>query len=260
MNFTLKTLVAAVALVAAGSANAYQGGASGNGNLVFVVADTTTNNFAFVSLSSTINDFVPTTTAAVQATNVNTTLDLDSSVAFQSFLAASANTANWKWSVVALDNTPTTPAGVTSNGGRRYLTTLDNTKGDPVVSSSNFGAMNTAGIDNWLNATTNEYYSGNGDFVGVFGPEWKGRVTQGTGNNFGQSSSFFYLTGQSGTARTATIVDTTGAAGQWSFGAGNVLSFTTTAVATNVPESDTYAMLLAGLGVMGFVARRRLAA
>jgi hypothetical protein len=39
-----------------------------------------------------------------------------------------------------------------------------------------------------------------------------------------------------------------------------VLSYTAAAAVVAVPESDTYAMLLAGLGVMGLVARRRLAA
>ena len=42
--------------------------------------------------------------------------------------------------------------------------------------------------------------------------------------------------------------------------ANSSLVYNSLTVATNVPESDTYAMLLAGLGVMGFVARRRLAA
>jgi hypothetical protein len=42
-------------------------------------------------------------------------------------------------------------------------------------------------------------------------------------------------------------------------GAGNTSTFTLTQVATvpAVPEPETYAMLLAGLGLMGFVAKRR---
>lgn len=39
-------------------------------------------------------------------------------------------------------------------------------------------------------------------------------------------------------------------------GAGNTTTFTLTQVPT-IPEPETYAMLLAGLGVMGFMARRR---
>lgn len=261
MNFTLKALVAAVALVAAGSANAYSTAASGNGSLVFVLADTTTNNFMLYALPSTLNDFVPTSgssVANVQATGVDTTFNLTSSVAFQSFSAASTNTANWSWSVIAMDDSPGTAAGIVTAGGRRYLTTLDNAKGTPNVSSSNFGALKTAQIDINLDGV-DEMYSGAGNFVSVLGNTWLGRVTQGIGNAYGQSSSFFYLTGQSGTALSSAIVDTTGATAHWAFGAGNVLGFTTSSVVA-VPESDTSAMLLAGLGVMGLVARRRLAA
>ena len=36
-------------------------------------------------------------------------------------------------------------------------------------------------------------------------------------------------------------------------------SINSAAVATPVPEPETYAMLLAGLGIVGFVARRRRA-
>jgi hypothetical protein len=46
----------------------------------------------------------------------------------------------------------------------------------------------------------------------------------------------------------------------WVLGPNNgFLSLQYTAVTVAVPESDTYAMLLAGLGVMGFVARRKQA-
>ena len=42
----------------------------------------------------------------------------------------------------------------------------------------------------------------------------------------------------------------------WSLGTNGVLTYTNIAA---VPEADTSAMMLAGLGLMGFVARRRRA-
>jgi hypothetical protein len=39
-------------------------------------------------------------------------------------------------------------------------------------------------------------------------------------------------------------------------GQGNTMTFTLTQVPT-IPEPETYAMLLAGLGLIGFIARRR---
>ncbi len=273
MNFTLKTLVAAVALVAASSANAYQSGDSGNSNLVFVLWDTSTNDYMLKSLNNfSVDDFTVGAPAVAKAQAVNTafTLDLDTSAAFATFSGDNANTSTWKWAVVGMDDTGTS-ATVNNAAGdaRRYLTTYQSNVVKPATNSTNFGSMNTAAIDAKLSTNVNEFVNiaGGTDFTGTLGNSWKGTQgsttsTVGIGNLYNVDSSFYLLTGRFGTAGalTTTIVDTTGVAAKWSFGAGNVLSFKTTEVTTVVPESDTYAMLLAGLGVMGMVARRRLAA
>lgn len=256
MNFTLKTLVAAVALVAASSANAYQNGNTGNGNLVFVLADTTTGNYMLSALTSnTVNDFVPTTTAV--ASSLNLSFNMNNSAAFTTFSAANADTSKWAWAVIAFDNTaPGANAGQqqVANGGRRYLMTHNNTKGAPAPTSTQFGGLLNNTAETNLSASVNEFIGSQG--FGVT-DTWGSRIPNGITNAYGTQSSFYYATGRSITALVTSIKDTTGADAKWSFGAGNVLTFTTAAV---VPESDTYAMLLAGLGVMGMVARRRLAA
>jgi MYXO-CTERM domain-containing protein len=43
----------------------------------------------------------------------------------------------------------------------------------------------------------------------------------------------------------------------WNLGANGVLTYTGTTAVAAVPETNTWAMALLGLGFMGFVARRR---
>ena len=54
------------------------------------------------------------------------------------------------------------------------------------------------------------------------------------------------------------LQDSSTAGDVWNLSASGLLTYTTASVAA-VPEADTSAMMLAGLGLMGFVARRRRA-
>ncbi|HEY3300744.1 MAG TPA: PEP-CTERM sorting domain-containing protein [Methylophilaceae bacterium] len=292
MNFTLKTLVAAAALVAAGSANAaLDNGASGNGELFLNVYDTVSFKSYVFDLTAvagysqfgtfTLNDFLPATlnnaqgfsnvvageavpnstnNYAAEASNVALNWSLTSDSAFQAFAAANSNSANWKWNVVALDDSGTS----TAKNGRRYLTTVEAGTTSFSQGSGSFSQMPTVGNQLLAVNTASQaadpsvYLSGN-DFTSDFGDAWKGALPVNSTNAINTSADFYYLTGRSTTAINEKFEN----GAKWTFNYVNgqaSLAYTTNVVTANVPESDTYAMLLAGLSVMGFVARRRLAA
>lgn len=192
---------------------------------------------------------------------------------------AGSNAAAIEFNVIALDNTD---AGTV--GGSRYLTTANVTT-FPSLTNSNvntFDVMNPYIVANNLLGThasdangassavsggaNNTYFgsiNGTGD-----GDTWVTKTTADTTRNLATAQNFWFLTNSSlsSTAqatKTAFGVDLngdnligTGEFGQWSVNqAAGTISFT-----TPVPEAETWAMLLAGLGLMGAMIRRRKSA
>jgi hypothetical protein len=176
-----------------------------------------------------------------------------------------------KFDVKAMDGTPSSLPGAGTN---RYLSTsdatsitatngqvfaMDNvdayaiaTNGD--TTNSTHGAdLNTAGANMFDNGdATNVYYqNGSKD-------NWNG-ATSFSSNGFATPSalsngelSFYFLSNTSSTAGAQAAV--TKYAGVWKFDVATAqLSYTT----APVPEAETYAMMLAGLGLVGFMVSRR---
>lgn len=261
MKFKFKALVASLALVAALPANAAIDLAStGNSSLVLTLIDSTANVSATFDLGFNKNSFVQT---ANQTFNITTG---DYAAAWTSFVAA-ADMSRVQYAVFAADN-------VGSGAGARSLFTTGST--DPLTSvgttsfgtslsafdtylnannqlSTNFSATNggsfasaSAGL---ANANDGAAYGGNGGKIGNFGADTNGLV--GTNLNV-----YNILSGANGLAQTSvTKLAIDGFNPYFNLTSAGELSYVTAVAA--VPEADTSAMMLAGVGLMAFIARRR---
>ncbi len=257
MNFKMKAVVAALALTASMSASAGMTmNSSGDSSLVLTLIDNTNNISATFDLGYSHSTF---------DRNANNSWSLSSGdyqSAWDSFWAT-ASAADTQWAVASGDNTGT---GV----GVRSLFT---TKVDTVVTNIQTTPFGTAmtNFDAYLSAANNQ---------GTHVTAANGASTATAGNAFAEFAGAYGTTGKYATA----IGDTTGALDSnlmvWTVSSAsggmtnttqgqyktagfsnyfNMSSNGTLTYVAAVPEADTWAMLLAGLGLMGFIARRRTA-
>lgn len=271
MNFKLKALVAAVAFAAAGSAfAAIQPGnnaaTSQQGELVFYAFgyDANGNAATYVKdLGVSFNTFVATPSYAA--------VDLDTDANWSSFLGAGLS--NTQWGVFA---TQKTANSATAANGIRILTTAAGNDASQEISNANLtlahGNTNVALVA--LNfgstdyATNSSYYfspaavngPASGNFGAYLGSDFKTtgvffNITNPIGTT---SASFFQVArGAGSNAAGIPVVTDVDATKVWNLTAGNELSY---AVPTApIPEPETYAMMAAGLMLLGAVARRRRA-
>jgi hypothetical protein len=269
MNFKLNTLVAAALLVAAGSANAAIDNGNttnGTGSLFLVVTDTTAG-YSFVGdLGVGMDSFLG-------ASNVSNSWTLGSFSAWTSFVGAiGGDLTNAKYSVYALDN-----VGATSTvDAKRLLTTVavgddlnnyttaNNKLGFAVnAGSATVGAWvgavqidsnnvlndhdTVANGSSYTNSTKTAAYA-----EAQLGDQLKNNMPFVTTVAAADSADFWLL----GNSSNATLAQANlyQQAGTFSL-TGTTLSYAVAAV----PEADTYALMLAGLGLVGFMARRRCA-
>jgi hypothetical protein len=288
MNFKLKALVAAAVMAASAPALAVMADAtSGNGELLVNLRFYTGNNndggdgadiSAVFDLGITMNDFLANP-------GLMNTIDLTSAnygTAWADVMAvAGANAGLIEYNVIALDNTKTTTAG-----GSRYLTTA-NVATFPALANlnmNNFTFMNSYvtgnnsrgthvteanGASTATSAEQNVYF-GKINGTTTDGDNWAVQTTADTTKTLGTAQNFWFLT-TSSTTNTAQatkspfgldldgdgkIGGTTATANEYDkflLGADGKLGYVAA-----VPEASTYGMMLAGLGLVGFMARRRL--
>ena len=288
MNFKLN-LLAAAALMAAATPSfaAMQDATSGNGellvNLRFYTGDNNSGGddiSAVFDLGVTMNSFLANNGVAGYSQTWSLT-SANYGTAWNDVMAfAGASTAAIEYNVIALDSTNSNTAG-----GARYLTTAD-VATFPALSNlntNNFSFMNSyvtvnnsrgthateangasiAGSGDVQNSYFGKVNGGNAD-----GDTWAVQTTADTTKTLATAQNFWFLTTSSTTStaqatKTAFGVDLngngsigTGEFGEWSV---NAAAGTITYTAP-VPEASTYGMMLAGLGLVGFMARRRLAA
>lgn len=288
MNYKLNALVtAALMAVATPSLAVMADGTSGNGELLVNLRFYTGDNngggndiSAVFDLGVTMNDFLANKNVAgfTQTWSLTTA---NYGTAWNDVMTfAGASTAAIEYNVIALDQ-----LNDDLTGGARYLTTAD-VATFPALSNGNainFKFMNsyvtvnnsrgthvtqangasTAGSSDVQNSYFGKVNGGSTD-----GDNWSLQTTADTTKTLATAQNFWFLTNSSTSTTGAAIksafgvdLDSNGSIGAGEFGEWSVNVAAGTITFANpapVPEASTYGMMLAGLGLVGFMARRRL--
>lgn len=258
----LKLIAAAALLAATGAANAAidNGVSSGNGELFFTAWDGA-SSYTF-DLNTTINAFETSVAAVGAGTYVSATLD----ALFTSYLST-ANLSSLVWNIVANDGA----------GARRVINTFTTLPATTVTAEITRSA--TGGIGSFLTAVNTGITAQGGGNSAVFSANTPGYANNSTGllfgnnngnginfNNTGTVANNTYANGlglmrldgaQGGTAPTTYTPYTDGGFAVRAYFDAAAGTVAIAGFTTPVPEPETYAMLLAGLGLMGAIARRR---
>ncbi|ODT62838.1 MAG: hypothetical protein ABS69_22150 [Nitrosomonadales bacterium SCN 54-20] len=288
-NFRLKALaVAAAAIISGPALAAIEGGATGNGELLLNVryygGSSATSGGDDISglfdLGFRMNDMLAQNGQA----GFNKSWDLTSGAYGASWnqlmnFVGPANAPLVEFSVIALDNTD-----FGTIGGSRYLTTMNTDTAPklatrPLVAFQNMEKYIDANNSRGTHAT-----DANGasvatptddpdTFFGAIngfgqGDNWLANTTADTTQPLGTDQNFWLLTTSSLSSYAQAVktpfgvdLNNDGSIGEGEFSKfklteNGVLTFTSPSVSP-IPEADTWAMLLAGLGMLGMIVRRR---
>lgn len=268
MKFQLKALVAALALSAAtlpAQAAMQTPTASGNSSMILTLLDFSNNVSATFDLGYTYSEFNSLVTAA-NSNGGAFSWDItggDYAAAWASF-SDIANLSTTKWAIFAGDNTGT------GAGDRGMITTYksganqtnSNALQNAIVGAHNYMNSNNSqgnhgSVDDgasFVNSNTAASYAGR---AGAYGSTGRLNASGHVSMDLLGSSMTLVQQEIGATAASRPSFDIlAGANGSYTFSMDNAGKLT---FLSPVPEADSYAMLLAGLGVVGLVARRRKA-
>ena len=249
-----KLIALAAVLAAAGSANAapINNGAAGNGGLFFSIWDGA-NSYSR-NLGFSINSFETGLAAAG-----NFTASFAADATFTSFLGT-ADLAALKWNVVASDG----------QGDRRILETYT-TKPLTTLADGSIRGVST-GTQSFLTDVNAKLATSDSATYAVGTAGYAGATTKFADNaagilNFSNAGTFAnnsYISGLSFMRINAIASGTAASVYNTYLDGGNSVKLyldgnnaLNIAAVTAVPEPESFAMLLAGLGLMGAIARRR---
>jgi len=271
MKFQLKALAAAAILAASIPAQAAVDlGTTGNGSMILTLLDTTANVSAAFDLGLNYSDFNSILSAgalgAAASTPINWNLatNADYTTAWNLLFSSGATLANLKYTIAANDN-----SGAVAVGAQGYITTYSsqvaNPTSTPLITAS---ASFTNYVNNAANGTTlfsNMNTATNGASVANTGAAYAGTQIYLGGSKLNSSGNNVFgalgtslgvqqiVTGASGIAASQQFIFPT--TSTFTLLSNGQLSYAVAAV----PEANTWAMMLLGLGFMGFVARRKQA-
>lgn len=253
MKFALKTIVAAVALTAAvGAHAAIDNGTTGNGELFFNIWDA--NGSYTFDLNKTIDSF---------QSDVAASGAIDQSYAlsnFGTFLAGVADTSVLKFNLVAADK----------SGAYRLLTTFT-VANSPTTTSDSIRSVTANGVNGFATSVNTLIGAADNLSVASNSVAWAGKTSfkdnpagllgfsnAGTLSNNSYASGLNFMridAAATGVANSTYTPYTDGSPVHvWVDTSDSTLH-----IAAAVPEPESYAMLLAGLGMIGVIARRRRA-
>jgi len=290
-NINLKPLVAGVALavtaaVAHADINPYS---SGNGELFFNIVDPNGSPVSFfldlspvagATLGSgtfALNDFLPSGAAAVAGAPAPGTVTApgtryswiinNSTPGWSDFrtTAGIEDIGSWRWNVAGGDSLGSTAGSATET--HRYVSTTQAPIGTVQTQSrTNLIAFNTteAYITN-VNAVDGGLADGSGNVVGPaatgyfgqgFQPNWLGKAVFDSTAEVGDSQNFYYMFIRPATNAGVIQYGNAIGAASWTFERLNENDFELT-YAAPVPEPEQWAMMAAGLALVGALAKRR---
>lgn len=256
MKFSLKAIAAAVVMAAAsaGASAAIDNGAGGNGGL-FLSAWDGASSYNY-NLNTSIDGFE---TALNSAGKLNLSWGSDFTSSYSSWLS-SANKSTLEWSILATDTA----------GQRRILATVGQENALPAANRVAGDLRTAAGAIQTYIGTVNPILVGNSavttsnsaaSYAGKVGALVYNKFNFDTSGNLLANSYANGLAFEKTTANATGLingvntayVDETVAVRSW-IASDNTLHIGAVAA---VPEPTEYAMMLAGLGLVGFMARRR---